>query len=331
MPDSHDGWSLARVALVGAVALAAAAILAAHPPSALLASPFGDAAETSASPAVRAATGAFGSSGEVRLQLRLPGELFDFPVEITGRADSVSYEWLRAEDSSAVVAPVPLHGVTVAAPPRPGFYRLAVLREDHVNVIDSILVGVMAPFSAKLGGTLNGYRIGTYQWERARDDASPPPRGFLELFPEDTAMAVSTHFHLADFLTHDGQERWPRYVALDSRILDKVELVLNYLGSHDRKIMMDVHSGFRSPVYNRRVPRAASDSRHQYGDAADLAIDADGDGKVTFFDGLAVAHAVEEVEREHPDLVGGLGIYGNHGNAAYVHIDVRGTRKRWKE
>jgi uncharacterized protein YcbK (DUF882 family) len=327
MPAPSDGWSLGRIALVGTLAIVVAPILAAHPPSALLASPFGDSKPASS---VKATAGAFGLSGEVRLQLRLPGESFDFPVEITGPAEQVSYQWLKAEDSSAVVPPAPLHGVSVAAPPHPGFYRLAVLRESGTRLVDSVVVGVMAPFSSKLGGTLNGYQIGTYRWERARDDASPPPRGFLELFPEDTAMAVSTHFRMADFLTHDGQETWPRYVALDSRILDKVELVLSYLGSHDRIITMDVHSGFRSPVYNRRVPRAASDSRHQYGDAADLAIDADGDGKVTYFDGLAVAHAVEEVEREHPELVGGLGLYGNHGDAAYVHIDERGTRKRWK-
>ena len=93
---------------------------------------------------------------------------------------------------------------------------------------------------------------------------------------------------------------------------------------------MDVHSGFRTPLHNRRVPRAASDSRHQYGDAADLAIDANGDGRVSYLDGLAVAHAVEMVERDHPELAGGLGLYGNRGVGAYVHIDVRGATKRWR-
>jgi uncharacterized protein YcbK (DUF882 family) len=146
----------------------------------------------------------------------------------------------------------------------------------------------------------------------------------------DSELAVSTHFRLADFLTHDGQERWPRYLALDPRILDKVELVLGVLGSREHVMPMRVSSGFRTPLHNKRVPRAASDSRHQYGDAADLAIDVDGDGRVTYLDVLAVARAVEIVERDHPELVGGLGLYGNRGTSPYVHIDVRGVRKRWK-
>lgn len=101
------------------------------------------------------------------------------------------------------------------------------------------------------------------------------------------------------------------------------------LGVRDHQMGVGVHSGFRTPLHNERVPRAASDSRHQYGDAADLAIDADGDGKVTYLDGLAVSRAVGLVERDHPELVGGLGLYGNRGTPSYVHIDVRGKRSRW--
>jgi hypothetical protein len=76
---------------------------------------------------------------------------------------------------------------------------------------------------------------------------------------------------------------------------------------------------------------AASDSRHQYGDAADIAVDADGDGRITAHDEYLVAQAVERVEEEHPDLVGGLGLYTSGlYRTPYVHIDARGTRSRWK-
>ena len=96
-------------------------------------------------------------------------------------------------------------------------------------------------------------------------------------------------------------------------------------------IEIDVHSGFRSPERNRRVRRAASDSQHQYGDAADVAIDANGDGKITAIDTRMVGLAVEIVELKHPDLVGGLGIYtSGHASTNYVHIDVRGKRARWR-
>ena len=330
-PPAHrpqDGWSLGRVALVGLLAIGAAVLFTLHPPNDLLASPFGT--EVSGdSAAVRPLPGIFGLSGEVRLQLRMPGERFDYPIEIPAASVAAGYLWLKAEDSSAVSAIEPLVGTSVVAPRRPGFYRLALLRASEPRLVEPLLVGVLVPFSEKVGTSINGYRIGNYRWAKSPGDPARP-LGFVEVYPENLELPVSVHFRLADFVTHDGQERWPKYLALDTRILDKVELVLRYLGSREHSISMDVHSGFRTPLYNRRVPRAASDSRHQYGDAADLAIDADGDGRVTFLDGLAVARAVEMVERDHPELAGGLGLYGNRGNGAYVHIDVRGARKRWR-
>jgi hypothetical protein len=61
-----------------------------------------------------------------------------------------------------------------------------------------------------------------------------------------------------------------------------------------------------------------------------VAIDADGDGRVTLRDEVLVARAVELVESEHPDLVGGLGLYtSRHYRTPYVHIDARGRRSRW--
>ena len=315
--------------LLGVLAIFATVLFVRHPPNDLLASPFSPEPARDSAASVRALQSAFGASGDVRLQLRLPGEHFDFPIQPDTLQERSEYQWLKASDSTPVVPFRPLVGTSVASPERPGFYRLSVARPAGRHIVDSLLVGVMVPFSSKLGSSLNGYRIGSYRWERSHEETAPPA-GFVEVYAENAELPVSTHFKLGDFLTHDGQERWPRYVALDVRILDKVELVLRYLGSRDHDIPMDVHSGFRTPYHNLRVPRAAGDSRHQYGDAADLAIDADGDGKVTFSDGIAVAHAVEMVERDYPELVGGLGIYGNRGGAAYVHIDVRGTKKRWR-
>src|SRR6185369_17231709 len=158
--------------------------------------------------------------------------------------------------------------------------------------------------------------------------------------PEDLNLMASTHLRLGDFITHDAQaEVWPKYVALNPRLLDKLELVLERIGarafvrldsSEAHDVAFDVHSGFRTPAHNRGVPLAARDSRHQYGDAADVAIDADGDGRVTLKDEVIVARAVEQVESEHPDLVGGLGLYtSRHYRTPYVHIDARGKRSRW--
>jgi uncharacterized protein YcbK (DUF882 family) len=94
---------------------------------------------------------------------------------------------------------------------------------------------------------------------------------------------------------------------------------------------LDVHSGFRTPAYNRTVDRSAKDSRHQYGDAADVVIDADRDGRITMKDIKLIVKAVDQVEKEHPGLVGGVGQYvSRHYRTPYVHIDARGTRSRWK-
>ena len=328
-PDRADErWSYRRAAVVGVLAAVVIAVLVTFPPSRLLGSVFG---VSDAAPPVSLAPSALGLSGEVRLQLKLPGEPFDFPIELQVNTSTPRYQWVRASDSAAVAPDSALVGSSVRAPARSGLYHLAVLADGKRNVVGEIVVGVLVPFSEKLGSTLNGYRIGTYRWERARGDATPPPPGFVEVWPDDAALWVSDHLQLADFITHDAQQdQWPKYLALDRKILDKIELVLDRLGARDRVLTVDVHSGYRTPLYNRRVPRAAGDSRHQYGDAIDLAIDADQDGRVSFFDILAIARAVELVERDHPEMVGGLGVYGNRGRAPYVHIDVRGERKRWR-
>jgi uncharacterized protein YcbK (DUF882 family) len=328
-PDRRDErWSYRQAAFIGVAALAAVAVLVAVPPSKLLGSVFGD---SSGPPArITPAREAFGLSGSVRVQMRLPSDTLTFPLDSAERLAGARYQWVRASDSGAVTAPDSLTRAPIRVPETPGIYHLAITTGAKRSVVGDIVLAVLVPFSQKVGASLNGYRIGTYTWERARGDATPPPPGFVEIEAGDAGIWVSEHLQLADFITHDNQEQWPRYVALDRRILDKVELVLDRLGSHERELSVSVHSGYRTPLHNRRVPRAASDSRHQYGDAIDLAVDADGDGRVSFFDVLAIAHAVDLVELEHPELVGGMGIYGNHGNAPYVHIDVRGEKKRWR-
>ena len=103
-----------------------------------------------------------------------------------------------------------------------------------------------------------------------------------------------------------------------------------------------VLSGFRAPYYNdlRIDEGAARASRHQFGDAADLIIDADNDGRMDDLnrDGRrdvrdlnAIGAAVARVEREHPELIGGLGTYAAMGpSGPFAHIDVRGTSARWE-
>jgi uncharacterized protein YcbK (DUF882 family) len=207
------------------------------------------------------------------------------------------------------------------------------VRGAEREILPEPTLAVIVPFEQKVAGSLNGYRIGTYIAERFGRGDHEHPDGFVEVLPEMLDLQVTKHLKLADFVTHDDQgDKWPKYVALNPRLLDKLELVFADLGGSVRPdLAVDVHSGFRSPSHNARVPRAASDSRHQYGDAADITVDADGDGRITMTDELLVMLAVERVEDKHPDLVGGLGMYvSRRYSSPYLHIDARGKRSRWK-
>ena len=137
---------------------------------------------------------------------------------------------------------------------------------------------------------------------------------------------MSEHLRLGDLLTRDGQESWPRFIAVNPRMVDKLELVVERIAGTIRKADVDlevnVHSGYRTPAHNRHVPLAATDSRHQYGDAVDVAIDANGDGRINARDARLVAKAVESVEAQFPDLAGGMGVYtSSRYRQPYVHIE----------
>ena len=279
---------------------------------------------------------AFGTSGEVLLKFSMPGAELQYPLDVHGDPSSLSYAWVRVGDSVVSTAPLPLIGAIVVSPEKPGFYRLALVNDDNRRIVEGLTVAVLVPFEQKEGAMLNGYRIGTYLGEKLAGKQTPP-EGFLEIRPEDVDIAISRHLTVADFLNHDGQETWPRYTAVSPRLLDKIELVISELarwhgGSTENvQLALDVKSGFRAPDHNRRIRRAARDSQHQYGDAADVAIDANGDGRYTAIDSRMVGLAVEIVELKHPHLVGGLGIYtSGHTRTTYVHIDARGKRARWR-
>ncbi|HET7623541.1 MAG TPA: hypothetical protein VFK39_16670 [Gemmatimonadaceae bacterium] len=200
-------------------------------------------------------------------------------------------------------------------------------------------------FNVKTGAYVGGYRMGFWPAElrRIRSAAYRNPPGFVEVTPANADMRLSEHFRLRDFLTHDQADVWPKYLVLREELVDKLELVLDDLarsGHPTNRVV--VLSGFRTPAYNLALGDAsgrARESRHQYGDAADIIIDSDGDGRMDDLDldgrsdvgdVRVVERAVERVERAHPELVGGLGLYQAMGpSGPFAHIDVRGEATRW--
>lgn len=277
---------------------------------------------------------AFGTSGEVLLKFSMPGREVEYPLAVHGDPAMLSYEWIRLGSEKPSTAARPLLGDKVVSPASAGFYQLRLVRGDVRRVVDGLTLAVLVPFDRKEGGMLNGYRIGTYLGERLSGRRTPP-EGFLEISQADLDLQITKHLKVSDFLTHDSQDVWPKYAAVSPRLLDKLELVIAEISSWRGSdvavaLDMDVHSGFRSPDHNRSVRRAARDSQHQYGDAADVTLDANGDGRISVIDSKMVGLAVEIVELKHPELVGGLGMYTSRRSGSYVHIDARGQRVRWR-
>ena len=221
----HD---LATLGVVGAAALGVLQFMPEPNPS--LRGPLGILAEL---PVAAASPDAFGRSGHVQTLFSMPGDGVLFPLTVA-EPQGLRYRWIAINGRPAAEAPKPLASGRPVAPSTPGFYRLAITRADSTaggniaeTVVQAPILAVMMPFTKKVGGVLNGYRIGTYVAERirGRDDV---PEGFVEVWPEAMDLKVTSHLRLADFITHDARQEtvWPKYVALSPRLLDKLELVI---------------------------------------------------------------------------------------------------------
>lgn len=203
----------------------------------------------------------------------------------------------------------------------------------------------LVPLSAKLGPSWRGYRVGFWPGERTRGNRTryPLPPGFLEVTPGNEDVLLSTHFRVRDFLTHDQPGTWPKVLVIQLPLLDKLELLSAELVRLGKAPALHVMSGFRTPQYNALgvgpLGGRARDSRHIYGDAADIFLDADGDGRmddvnedgrIDVKDARWLAAVAGRVEAAHPEVTGGIGIYpANGAHGPFVHVDTRGIRARW--
>ncbi len=264
-------------------------------------------------------------------------EVAPSPVEalgrdsLTGLSGMLRMRFIRPNSSLEIAAISRLFGDSAAR--RPGIHTVPLESGETFSFV------TLRPFQDKVRGRIGTYRIGNWPHERA----NRAPAGFIEVTRDNQNTHVSKHFRLRDFLTKDQHDIWPKYLVLDERLLDKLELVILDLQARGYDVQrMTVMSGFRTPQYNARGVGAggrASDSRHQYGDAADVFVDnngngrmddLNGDGRVDQRDALIILESVERVERRYPELVGGAGVYrANAAHGPFVHVDARGNRARW--
>ncbi|MEO8909600.1 MAG: hypothetical protein ABI408_05165 [Gemmatimonadaceae bacterium] len=277
-----------------------------------------------------------GESGKLMVRIQQPGTPIT-PI----LADTLSPGTIATFSSAAAAESTS----TFVAPQRPGIWSLALKIGSAIKPLADFSVITVRPATEKRSGRLGLYYIGN--WPTARKGrpgvSYDPPSGFIEVTPQNQNTQLSEHFKLKDFLPHDQQNVWPKYIVVDLKLIDKDELVLQDLKEHGiNPAGVRVLSGFRSPQYNKRggdpSGRAAL-SRHMYGDANDIFIDNDGngqmddlnhDGRVNIADAKVIEDAVNRVERAHPSLIGGCGIYsGTSAHGPFTHIDTRGYPARW--
>jgi hypothetical protein len=200
----------------------------------------------------------------------------------------------------------------------------------------------VVPYGEMRNGTLDGYRVGEYnavplkglaQYER--------PKGFIRLNDRNDDLWVSDHYRMRDFQCKlDGTTK---YLIVRTDALVKLEILQHELATQHglRFDRFTIMSGYRTPYYNAKIGNETGYSRHLYGDAMDIFIDQNRDGKMDDVnrDGridtsdarflLRVAEKIDESE-EWGWLKGGAGVY--HANAAhgpYIHVDARGYVARW--
>jgi hypothetical protein len=231
-------------------------------------------------------------------------------------------------------------GVVVGAGARDSWGYASV--ETDRRRLTLTLVAV-TPATEIRNGLLDGYRIGKYMTKPLKGLASyAPPRGFIRLTGASGDVQVSDRYTLRDFQCKlDGGGA--KFLVLRPEALLKLELMQHKLArrigaSFDRFTIM---SGFRTPYYNSRIGNETSYSRHLYGDAMDIYVDADGngqmddinrDGRVNQADASLILSVAEEIDEssEWGWLKGGAGVYrANTAHGPFVHVDTRGYVARW--
>jgi hypothetical protein len=225
------------------------------------------------------------------------------------------------------------------APILPGLARIAVTDLSTGEAI-ALQAFVLVPYHGT--ETLNGYRIGRYEPVPLRGDpAYRVPAGFVEVTPQNEDTLVAPHFRLGQFLCKQAGGH-PRYLVLRERLLLKLERLLEQANEAGlRADTFHVMSGYRTPDYNRAIGNRTRYSRHCYGDAADIFIDQDldgriddldRDGRIGLRDGAVIYDLVERLSGEawFRPFQGGMHLYpATAAHGPMVHVDARGRPVRW--
>ncbi|MGB0922481.1 MAG: D-Ala-D-Ala carboxypeptidase family metallohydrolase [Alphaproteobacteria bacterium] len=226
------------------------------------------------------------------------------------------------------------------APDNPG---MATLTFSKAGAVGRVQMFVLTPWQNGESAELGGYKIGKYSRQPFRGLRSyKAPTGFIELTDELVEQKISPHFTLGQFRCKQQPGFRPTYLLVHPGMLLKLEHLLAAANKIGWKAnTFTVMSGFRTPYYNRAIGNTTTSSRHLFGGAADIFIDADrngvmddlnSDGKIDKLDAIALAKVAEDLAKDNPATwpAGGLAPYSaNSAHGPFVHVDVRGYKARW--
>ena len=225
------------------------------------------------------------------------------------------------------------NSIAVYAPENAGFYSL-VLSNNKTS--KRLLVIVKKPFNAN-NKQLNNYQIGLYPAPYKGYTQYSAPNGFIEIFEKDLSRQLTPHVQVKNVICKQVSG-FPKYLYVNNDGLMMLEELLTFVQNEGIKVSKFAFiSGYRTPHYNRSIGNGKP-SRHQYGDAFDLYIDEDGDGRMDDLNGdgkltiadVDVLYKVFEKFQKQSRYNGGIGRYkpaSHHGG--FVHIDNRGFTARW--
>lgn len=225
---------------------------------------------------------------------------------------------------------------TLQAPQDPGRHEVVFEADNGEVKTLNILVLHRAD-----SDNVQGYHLGVWPSELYRGSESyRAPQYFVEVSEDMHDVPLSPHFTLGQFLCKQADEATP-HLIVSERLIIKLERVLEAANARGwRADTFSVMSGFRTPAYNAAIGNGEF-SRHIYGGAADVFIDADSDGRMDDLNGdnridradaAALFDLVEslEAQTDFAPYLGGLGEYGpTSWRPPFVHIDERGWRARW--
>jgi len=121
---------------------------------------------------------------------------------------------------------------------------------------------------------------------------------------------------------------------LDPKVVLKEQLLEKKLKTKGLKPDFVRISGARSEWFNKILPLSSKNSLHLSGKAIDIWVgDINNDNKQNAQDVQLVVTCLEEIEKENPSLIGGIGTYLNQDalSQKMVHFDVRGYKARWNK